>query len=97
DELLRGEWTFAAVLLEPVMRDQLDDVPGRVVEVEGERVPVVEVPDVAEHLDPVTRPRERRVEAVARHEQGEVVERLALGRLEAQCRLADANRAVRDW
>src|SRR5690348_2420361 len=63
DELLCGERPVAAVLLEPVVRDQLDDAAGGVVEVDGEGVPVVEVEDVAEHLDALSSPRECGVEA----------------------------------
>ena len=61
--------------------DQLDDVAGRVVEVHRPRVPEVEREDglavvAGEQLGALAQPRARGVEAVAGHEQREVVERI---------------------
>jgi acetylornithine deacetylase/succinyl-diaminopimelate desuccinylase-like protein len=97
DDLARAELARVAVLLEPVMRDQLDDVPGRIVEVDGSRIPVLEGEDVAEQLDALAGPPERRVEAVARDEQREVVERAApLVDLEMEPCLSDDDRLSRE-
>ena len=73
------------------MRDQLDDVPGRVVEVDGSRVPRLGVEDVAEQVDPFACPREPRLETVAGDEQREVVEGAAVVGAEAHARLADGD------
>ena len=61
--------------------DQLDDVAGRVVEVHRPRVPEVEREDglavvAGERFGALAQPRARGVEAVAGHEQREVVERI---------------------
>ena len=71
---------LAAVLLETVVCDQLDDVPGRIEEVDGARVPVLELEDAAEELEPLVRPGVSGVEAVAGDEEREVVEGLAFAR-----------------
>src|SRR5581483_134851 len=88
DDLLRREGAAAAVLLEPAMRDELDDVAGRVEEVDRLCVPALEVEDAAGELEALLRPGARRVEAVAGNEEREVVERLAVLAAEAELRLA---------
>ena len=98
EQLGRRERAGRARLADPAMRDQLDDAAGRVVEVDRRRVPVREVEHglarlrVGEELDAVTRPRERRVEAVARDEEREVVERRARRRRELEHGLPDLDR-----
>ena len=85
-------------LADPAMRDQLDDAAGRVVEVDRLRVPVREVEHglagltVGQELEPVAGPGERRIEAVARHEEREVVERRARRRSELEHGLPDLDR-----
>ena len=84
DQLRRREVAAPAGLGHAAVADQLDDAARGIVEVAGARVPRREVERIAEQLDASARPRERRVEAVARDEQGEVVERRAGRRLEAR-------------
>src|SRR5262249_38760354 len=96
DELVRRKGAGAAVLLEAVVRDQLDDVAGRVVEIQGTRVPPVEVEGVPEELDPLACPGERSVEPVARDEHREVVEGPAVLDAETKPRLADHDRVTLD-
>jgi len=67
-----------------MVRDQLDDVPGRVVEVERPGVPVRKV----EYLVAGG----QLVEALPGRKKGEVVEGLALARDELELRLADPER-----
>src|SRR5690348_5328481 len=76
------------------MRNQLDDAPGRVVEVDGFRIPVIEVEHVAEQLYALACPGERGVEPVAGDEQREVVEGALVLEVEAQARLADDDRVA---
>ena len=91
-ELTGGEAARVAVLLEAVVGDELDDVSGRIVEVDGLRIPVLELEHVTEQLDSVPSPRERGVEAVAGNEQREVVEGIAFLDLEPEPCLADDDR-----
>ena len=98
EQLGRREGAGCARLADPAMRDQLDDAAGRVVEVDRLRVPVREVEHglaglrVGQELDPVTGPGERRLEAVARDEEREVVERQARRRSELEHGLPDLDR-----
>jgi hypothetical protein len=79
------------------VRDQLDDAPCRIVEVDGARIPVREVEDgitrvgVGQELYGVASPCEGRVEAVARDEKRDVVEGRALGGRELEHGLADSH------
>ena len=93
EQLGRRERARRASLPDAPVRDQLHDRAGRIVEVDRLRIPVREVEHditglgVGEQLDPVVGPGERCLEAVARHEQGEVVERSAAGGTEFEHRL----------
>ena len=79
-----------AVVIETTVRDQLHDVRGGVVEVARACLPVVEFEDhlaclrVGEQLHAFARPRERRVEAITRNEERDVVERRAGARRELE-------------
>ena len=80
-ELGGGEVAGGTSLGRAGVGDQLDDVAGRVVEVHRPRVPEVEREDrlavvAGERLGALAQPRARGVEAVAGHEQREVVERI---------------------
>jgi acetylornithine deacetylase/succinyl-diaminopimelate desuccinylase-like protein len=92
DELLACERARPAGLRQAVVCDQLDDVVGVVVEVDGPGVPGLEVEHAAQQLRPLARPGERSVEAVARDEQSEVVEGAACLTAEPQPRLTHDDR-----
>ena len=98
EQLGRREGAGDARLADAAVRDQLDDAPGRIMEVDRLRVPVREVEHrlarlgIGQELDVLARPRERRVEAVARDEEGDVVERRTCGLPELEHRLPDPHR-----
>jgi hypothetical protein len=98
DQLGGVEGAAPRPLADAAVGDQLDDVPGGVVEVACPRVPGGEVEDdlpapaLRQQLDSAARPREQLVEAVTGGEQRDVVERRAGGRRELEPGLADEER-----
>src|SRR6266576_4140261 len=95
EELCPREGPGRIALVDPAVGYELDDVARRVVEVAAQRVPVLEVehdlPGLAVGQQPgsLADPLERRGEAVAGDQEGEVVEGLVLTRGEVELRLAD--------
>src|SRR6266508_2633726 len=96
EQLLRREAALRARLRDAAVRDQLDDVAGRIVEVARLGLPVGEVEDdvagllVRQQLRALADPVENRVEPVAGGEQREMVEGLGVARRELEPGLADA-------
>jgi len=96
EQLGSAEVALPAVVIETTVRDQLHDVRGGVVEVARACLPVIEFEDhlaclrVGEQLHAFPRPRERRVEAITRNEERDVVERCPGARRELEARSAEA-------
>ena len=98
EQFARRERPFHCRLADAAVRDQLDDVAGRIVEVAGARLPVREVEDdlaavpLRKKLGSLVGPLEKLGESVSGREQREVVERPPVGRTELELCGADLDR-----
>src|SRR5204863_9222512 len=100
EQLRSSELATRFTLADPRVRDKLDDVAGRILEVARPRLPILEgkhhVARLAgrQQLCASADPLESSVEPVPGHEQRKVVEGLAAGWYELELRLADREPAV---